>query len=70
MIGLAIMSVLIVVVCIVPQIDIINEYEMSENTIRLEGIQTPEHKSTVEKLKEQWLSSFNQLLNEFKNRNH
>jgi hypothetical protein len=37
MIGLAIMSVLIVVVCIVPQIDIINEYEVSENTISLEG---------------------------------
>ena len=56
------------VVCIVPRIDIVNAYEEIENTVLLEGIQTPEHKSTVEKLKEQWLSSFNQLLNEFKNR--
>lgn len=31
------MSVLIVVVCIVPQIDIVNEYEVSENIISLEG---------------------------------
>jgi hypothetical protein len=41
MIGLAIMSVLIVVLCIVPQIDIINEYEVSENTISLEGFKLP-----------------------------
>jgi hypothetical protein len=38
--------------------------QSGEKTIHLHSIQTPEQEAYIEKIKEQWLADFNQLLNE------
>ena len=46
---------------------LVKAYEESERIIHLEANQTPEQKSVIEALKEQWLADFNRLLNESNN---
>jgi endonuclease YncB( thermonuclease family) len=63
MIGLVVVMGLIIVY-FAAAIEITKAYGQSEETIRLQSIQTPEQKVDVEKVKEQWLTDFNQLLKE------
>jgi hypothetical protein len=65
MIGLAIV-LLLIVAYFASTTDIVKAYEESERII-LEANQTPEQKSVIEALKEQWLADFNRLLNESNN---
>jgi hypothetical protein len=63
--GLAIVVlVLLVLAYFVASIDIIKAYGASEKKIRLQSIQSPEQQDDNEKLKERWLSNFNELLSE------
>ena len=66
MIGLAIV-LLLIVAYFASTTDIVKAYEESERIIHLEAKQTPEQKSAIEALKEQWLADFNRLLNESNN---
>jgi hypothetical protein len=76
MIGLAFITGLAIVVYFATTLDISKaaeelQYEDEEDkTIHLTNIQTPEQKATHEKIKEQWLSSFSQLLKESYNNNN
>ena len=67
MIGLAIV-LLLIVAYFASTTDIVKAYE--EKIIHLEANQTPEQKSAVEALKEQWLADFNRLLNGSNNGTH
>lgn len=67
MIGLAIVLLLIVAYFAFTT-DIVKAIE--EKIIHFEANQTPEQKSAVEALKEQWLADFNRLLNESNNGTH
>ena len=67
MIGLAIV-LLLIVACFASTTDIVKAYE--EMIIHLEANQTPEQKSAVEALKEQWLADFNRIINESNNGTH
>jgi hypothetical protein len=63
--GLAIVVlVLLVLAYFVASIDIIKAYGESEKKMRLQSIQSPEQQDDNEKLKERWLSNFNELLSE------
>ncbi len=66
MISLAIV-LLLIVAYFASTTDIVKAYEESERIIHLEANQTPEQKSVIEALKEQWLADFNRLLNESNN---
>jgi hypothetical protein len=73
MIGLAIVLGLILIVYFETTFDITKADEESQHedeedkTIHLTSIPTPEQETTHEKLKEQWLSNFNQLNRESNN---
>ena len=66
MVGLAIVLVL-VIACYVSVVNIAYAYEESEKKIHLQGVQSPEQLAAGEKVKEQWLSDFNRLLNKSNN---
>ena len=55
---------LLVLAYFVSSIDIIKAYGTSEKKIRLQSIQSPEQQDDSKKLKERWLSNFNELLSE------
>jgi hypothetical protein len=63
MISLAIVLILIATTTI----GIVKAYEESEKRIHLKGIQTSEQVVAEEKVREQWLTDFNRLLNESNN---
>jgi hypothetical protein len=73
MIGFAIVLGLIIIVYFATTLDITKADEESQHedeedkTIHLTNIPTPEQKATDEKLKEQWLSNFGQLIRESNN---
>ena len=56
--------VLLVLAYSVASIDISKAYGASEKKIRLQSVQSPEQQDDNEKLKERWLSNFNELLSE------
>ena len=55
---------LIVVVYFVGSTDILRAYESSEHTVHIKDIPTLEQEETDEKIKTEWLTNFNHLLNE------
>jgi hypothetical protein len=76
MIGLAIVLGLIIIIYFATTLDVTKADEESQHedeedkTIHLTNIPTPEQKATDEKLKEQWLSNFSQLIRESNNNNN
>ena len=63
MIGL-VCILLLIVAYFEASIDIIRAYERSEQTVHIKDIPTLEQEKTDEKIKTEWLTNFNRLLNE------
>jgi len=64
MIGSVCTLLLLIVAHFEASIDIIRAYERSEQTLHFKDIPTLEQEETDEKVKSEWLTNFNRLLNE------
>jgi len=64
MIGSVCILLLLIVAHFEASIDIIRAYERSEQTLHFKDIPTLEQEETDEKVKSEWLTNFNRLLNE------